>query len=240
MLQLALKAVREALDRPAAVADQLAAHHNVPQKLSVVGVVVLRKGRDFLQLADIVKCGCRDQQVMVEVRILRTEKFAHGDNRQGVLKEPADKAVVDRLGGRVLHEGSLEVLIPEIFGDELLQPGVLHALERSHELLVHLFRILLADREIIRSLVFIRRCGAGALDVQLQAVVEAGHFPGDIDIVERFEILDAGSSGIPDLAVDGSGLILERDVLVAFSVPRSRTLPVLAEIDIADMVAFLK
>ena len=157
-----------------------------------------------------------------------------------MLKESADKAVVDRLGGRVLHEGSLEVLIPEIFGNELLQPGVLHALERSHELLVHLFRILLADREIIRSLVFIRRCGAGALDVQLQAVVEAGHFPGDIDIVERLEILDAGSSRIPDLAVDGSGFVLERDVLVAFSVPRGRALPVLAEIDIADMVAFLK
>ena len=147
---------------------------------------------------------------------------------------------MDRLGGRVLHEGSLEVLIPEVLCDELLQPGVLHALERSHQLLVHLFRILLADGEVIRSLVFIRRSGAGTLDVQLQAVVEAGHFPGDIDIVERFEILDAGCTRIPDFAVDGSGLVLERDVLVAFSVPRSRALPVLAEIDIADMVAFLK
>ena len=60
VLKLTLKAVRKALDCPAAVADQLTAHHNVPQKLAIVGVIVLREGREFLQLADIVKCSCRD------------------------------------------------------------------------------------------------------------------------------------------------------------------------------------
>ena len=53
----------ETLDPGRPLPDHLGTHDNMPQQLAVIGIIVLREGRNLQNLADIMAHGRRQQQI---------------------------------------------------------------------------------------------------------------------------------------------------------------------------------
>ena len=240
VLQLTQQAMRKTGNPSAGRSDQLASHHDMPEQLSVIGVVIGRKIRDFLQLSHIMKCGCRDEKVMVQVRIRRAEKLAHLHHTQRMLTQASDKAVMNRLCRGVPAKRLLKRRIVEILIDQGPEPLVLYAAQNLLQLSIHRGCVILTDRQIVLGTVFTRPGDPYALDIQLQVILKGRHLADNIDIVIRCEFFDSRGIRLPDLTVNRAAPVLQRYVLIFFPCLRGSLLAYLTQIYVSNMISLLQ
>ena len=60
--------------------EHLRSNHNMAQQLSVIGIIIHRKCRNFFRLSDIMKDCCGQKQVAVQCRVgfrIKIAEFGH-------------------------------------------------------------------------------------------------------------------------------------------------------------------
>ena len=212
---------------------RLIADDDMADQLSDITVIVAWECGQLLYLSDVVaECRC-DQQVTVQIRVMLRIEITDGCDRQGMLCETADVAVVYGLRGRVLHELLMEAFVlEEDHVEQLVQVRILHRLDHLLQLLIHLGNRTTGYRKIILRVegAFLRH--AEALDAQLVAAIINGDIALDIDVVEHIEFCDARGVRLPYLCIHLTGAILQRHVQVLLTVLRERRVFRLHEVDI--------
>ena len=240
MLKLAHQPVRKAFDGSARVSDQLRSHHDMPEQLAVIRIIILRKIRDFLQLSHIMESRSRQQQVPVQIGILPAVIVAEPYNAQRMLQQSAHKAVMNGFRGGMFLECLRKGFASEILVDQHLKPGIPHRSQEVHQFPVHFILVSGADGKIILRLVFAGFRHPHSLDIKLKVSLEACHISHNIDIIKGTEFIDPRRGRIPYLAVDRPCPVLENYILIVLSVLCHRALPLLAEIDVPDPVSLVK
>ena len=239
VLQLRRKHRREAGDLAGLFSHHFRAHDDVAQELSVVGVVVFREAGELLRFSDVMAERRGDQQIPFQDGIGPAEIFAQLRYAQGVLQKAAHKAVVDGLGGGGHAEGADEFLVlhEEAF-QQFFQKAVFRAADEAEKLLVHAVDAFAADGEVVGGVVFALTADADAFYIDLERALEADHVAVHLYVIHGVKFGDARVVGIPDLGVDGSGLILQDHIFIGFSVLGHGGLLVLAQINVKHPVAF--
>ena len=225
-----LREVRNLLRR---VDHSLIADHDMTDQLSDIAVIVAREGGQLLYLSDVVAERRGDQKVTVQIRVMLRIEIADGCDRQGMLCETTDVAVVYGLRGRVLHELLMEAFVlEEDHVEQLVQVRILHRLDHLLQFLIHLRDRTTGYRKIILRVegAFLRH--AEALDAQLVAAIINGDIALDIDVVEHIELCDARGVWLPYLRIHLAGAILQRHVQVLLTILRERRVLRLYEVDI--------
>ena len=207
------------------------------EKLSVIRIVICREVGDLFQFPHIMECSCREQQITVQVCILTAVIITQLHHREGMLTQSAHKAVVNGLGRGMLAEGTLECGILEILVNQYPEPLVLHGSQNLCELRVHGLDIFFTDRKIVFRQILTCTRDPDSLDVQLQVILETGDLADHIDIIQRSEFLYSRGIRIPDLAVDRSGLVLERYVFIFLSRLRGCALSLSAQINASNLIS---
>ena len=88
---------REAGDRPRFFPDHLRSHHDMPQELPIIRIIVLWEQRKLLCLSNIMAERSRNQKISLQNRICAAEIFAHSGHAERMLQKATHKAMVYRL-----------------------------------------------------------------------------------------------------------------------------------------------
>ena len=233
MTELCGEGLREIWNLLRGVDHSLVADDDMTDQLSDITVIVTREGCELLYLSDVV-AECRgDQKVTVQIRVMLRIEITDGCNRQGMLCETADVAVVYRLCGRVLHELLMEaVILEEDHVEQLVQVRIFHRLDHLLQLLIHLRDRAAGHRKIILRVEGALLRHTEALDAQLVAAIINGDIALDIDVVKHIELCDARGVWLPYLRIHLTGAILQRHVHVLLTILRERSVLRLYEVDI--------
>ena len=130
----------------------------------------------------------------------------------------------------ILHKKSIQ---------QLLQIRILHTAHQLQKFLHHIFRLKLADRQILRRIVLAFSAFSHALHVDLQCTLKAGHVAVHLYVIHTVKIIYPRIVRVPYLCVYGACLILQNHIVIGFPIFGHRRLLMLAQVNIEHFVAFL-
>ena len=70
---------------------------DMPQKLAIIGIIVLRKLGKLFCFSDVMEQRCSDEKIPVEHRITGTVEITELCHTEGMLQKPAYKSMMNRL-----------------------------------------------------------------------------------------------------------------------------------------------
>ena len=140
----------------------------MPDQLSLIRVVILRKTGKLSRFSDVMEHRCRQKQIPIQERVIVRKIVAEPHHTECVLQKTAHKSVMNRLRRRGNLEGMNEFLVVhKQLDDQLPQMRLLDLIGKTNHLIPHLLAVFLGYRYIFRRIIFSLAAPAGSLDIQL-------------------------------------------------------------------------
>ena len=181
-----------------------------PSSCPVAGIGKAPLVVQLVDLADIVQHHPRQQQVGVHARIMRGRQLRQRAQRNHVLDQPAQKRVVDLLGGRRAAKPRRHVLVVQHRLQQPLQMRVGHPCHIPAQFRPHLFRVAPGTRKIIGVVDLAIFHPPHFVDGQLRPVVEYLHQPFYLDEIVALEQVHRLGDVVPHLRVELARTVPER------------------------------
>ena len=166
------------------------------EQLSVIGIIVFRKCGELFCLPDIVIHCRRIQKIFVQDRVSPYIVFTHFHNAECVLQQSSGKSMMNTFCSRVCLKpfDKCRIIFEIIF--------------HCFSLLIHSLDTLLACRHVVCRHIFIFKCLADLLDIQLKIAIIADDVSEYFDKIHLIIVCDSIGIRIPHLSIQSSCLIL--------------------------------
>ena len=167
-----------------------------------------------MDFPNVVQKHAGEQQIAVDLRIVPAYQVARLEQRNHVVKQPANVGMMQRLGRRSIAVCLRNWLVVHERLHQRFQMWILECVNEASQRLPQLVDVLRRLRQIVGELDFRLTELANFMDGQLEVVFVAVDQPFNLDVIVLLEGIKRLGDVVPHLGLDLAGAVGERQCQV--------------------------